>query len=75
LFLNTYYSNNILAKLTHADITNSSQKELQSFEEIGVRILNALIKFGKTELTKAQIKLLQKDHPEQVCFRYSNYIG
>lgn len=63
-------SNQFSAKLSNADITNSTQKELESFEEIGVRILNALIKFGKTELTKAQVKLLHKDHPDQVCFLY-----
>ena len=45
----------------------AATKRQESFEEIGFRILNALIKFGKMELTKAQIQLLQKANPEKVC--------
>lgn len=66
----TSYRDQIAVRPTHG-INNSTEQNLDSFEEIGVRILNALIKFGKTELTKAQLQLLQKSQPEQVCAVFS----
>lgn len=50
-----------------AELMLKDERKPETLEDIGVKILNALIKFGKTELTRAQVQLLQKAHPEKVA--------
>jgi hypothetical protein len=45
-------------------------KSRATFEDMGIRLLDSLIKLGEMEIVKAQVKLAQKVNPEKVTLSF-----